>query len=112
MTAVARRIWGLVAGVTTGHSNGNGNGHGPGPEALIRMRGEIWREIGRLSFGHRSHLCNDPTYLGLLEERGRATCEDGADDGDPRIEDLVAKARSVDKQLQSLPGSVPASALR
>jgi len=74
------------------------------------MRGEIWREIGRLSFGHRSHLSNDPVYLGILEERGRAVCEDGAGDGDARIEDLVAKARSVEAQLRSLlVGSVPAS---
>jgi hypothetical protein len=65
------------------------------------MKEQLWQEIGRLSFGHRSHLSDDPTYLSLLKERGREICQYGSVEADPLIQDLVAKVRSLDQQIQS-----------
>lgn len=79
-------------------------------ESLIEMRDELWQEIGRLSFSHRSHLCDDPTYAHLLKDQGRAICQNGGGEGDPLIEDLVAQARSLAERIQSLmAGSVMAT---
>ncbi len=67
----------------------------------IETREQLWQEIGRLSFGHRSNLSDDPTYLRLLKERGRDICQNGAEEGNSLIEGLVAKARDLDQRIQS-----------
>mgnify|MGYP001584687344 FL=1 len=71
-------------------------------ESLIEMRDELWREIGRLSFGHRSHLSDDPTYIDLLRDQGKVICRNGNGEGNPLIDDLVTQAQDLDERIRSL----------
>jgi hypothetical protein len=105
---VLNQTWGAIAGNSAAHSNEEETVQSL--EALIEMRDALWCEIGRLSFGHRSHLCDDPTYAHLLKDQGRAICQNGGGEGDPLIEDLAAQARSLEERIQSLmAGSVMAT---
>lgn len=92
------RTWNAIAGQASENSNDRRNASRP--DAPLEMRDELLREIGRLSSGHRSNLCDDPTYLRLLRERGIEICQNGDRGGNPLIEDLVAQVQSLEEQLQ------------
>jgi hypothetical protein len=90
LLSVLSHAWGAVAGDASRL------------ETLIEVRGDLWREIGRLSLGHRSHLSDDPMYTGLLRDQGRAVCQEYGSAVDPVVEELVAKARDLDGRIRSL----------
>ena len=97
---VLNQTWGAIAGDFAAHSNEEETVQSL--EALIETRDELWREIGRLSFGHRSHLSDDPTYAHLLKDQGKVICRDGNGEGNPLIDDLVAQAQDLDERIRSL----------
>lgn len=105
---VLNSTWSAIAGSAPRETEGASH-----IEDLIETRDDLWREIGRLSFGHRSHLSDDPTYVDLLRDQGRVICRNGNGEGNPLIGDLVAQAKDLDERIRSLmAGSVLATPAR
>ncbi len=96
LLTVFNQTWGAIAGHPAADSGGRDL------EDLIETRDDLWCEIGRLSFGHRPHLSDDPIYTSFLRDQGRAVCQEYGSAENPAVEELVAKARDLDGRIRSL----------